>query len=240
MKQLVFESLDGPLEYSVTNRPRVTKRLHMEIDARGRLVVVAPRHWSPDQIRLTLSQNAKRVQRFLCNTHRCQPTPLKFVHGELHFFLGETYPLRVGDPNGRKTLVTMEYGAILIRTARKAPEDIQCAVHKWYRQQALGVFQTRFQAVAEKAPWASGRDISLRLRKMKRTWGNCSSGGVIKLNTQLIKAPQELIDYVIAHELCHLREMNHGRAFYTLQESLNPDWRSQRDRLRSDGYLYLR
>jgi predicted metal-dependent hydrolase len=75
---------------------------------------------------------------------------------------------------------------------------------------------------------------------MKRTWGNCSSSGVIKLNTHLVKAPLDIIDSVIAHELCHLEEMNHGRAFYVLLESLNPNWRRDRLKLRSDGYFYFR
>jgi predicted metal-dependent hydrolase len=74
---------------------------------------------------------------------------------------------------------------------------------------------------------------------MKRTWGNCSSRGVIKLNTHLIKAPFKVIDSVIAHELCHLREMNHGKAFYALLENLNPDWREDRARLLSEGNSYL-
>jgi hypothetical protein len=62
---------------------------------------------------------------------------------------------------------------------------------------------------------------------------------VIKLNTHLIKAPLALIDSVIAHELCHLEEMNHGRAFYRLLENLNPNWYQDRTRLRAEGFIYL-
>ena len=74
---------------------------------------------------------------------------------------------------------------------------------------------------------------------MKRTWGNCSSKGVIKLNTHLIKAPLAVIDSVIAHELCHLEEMNHGKGFYSLLEQLNPNWHQDRARLRTEGFSYL-
>jgi predicted metal-dependent hydrolase len=74
---------------------------------------------------------------------------------------------------------------------------------------------------------------------MKRTWGNCSSKGVIKLNTHLVKAPLSVLDSVIAHELCHLEEMNHGRAFYALLGRLNPDWREDRAKLQLEGNRYL-
>ena len=73
---------------------------------------------------------------------------------------------------------------------------------------------------------------------MKRTWGTCSREGVIRLNTHLVKAPPEALDYVIAHEVCHLREMNHGRAFYELQDGLYPDWKTQRQHLRDHGHQY--
>jgi len=55
----------------------------------------------------------------------------------------------------------------------------------------------------------------------------------------LVKAPLPMIDAVIAHELCHLEEMNHGKAFYALLENLNPHWRQDRARLRSEGHNYL-
>lgn len=73
---------------------------------------------------------------------------------------------------------------------------------------------------------------------MKRTWGTCNSKGLIRLNTHLVKAPQACLDYVISHELCHLKEMNHGPGFYRLQEAIWPDWRRYRQHLREHGNRY--
>ena len=124
--------------------------------------------------------------------------------------------------------------------ARKGnAEDIQSILHGWYRQQAHGVFIERLNIIAQRADWTRHRSIPLKLRKMKRSWGNCSASGVIKLNTHLVKAPLVIIDSVIAHELCHLREMNHGKSFYELLQSLNPNWQRDRLRLRADGNTYL-
>ena len=70
-------------------------------------------------------------------------------------------------------------------------------------------------------------------------WGSCSSKGVITFNLHLVKAPPECIDYVVAHEVCHLREHNHGKAFYALQEKLYPRWREAKARLKAEGHIYL-
>ena len=239
MQRLSIKTPSGPLEYTITHRPRVTKRLHMELDENGSLVVVAPRHWSKRHIKATLSQNTSRVVRFLVRARQQQLAPLKYVHDEEHLYLGRRYPLMILSVEGRQTDVVFTGQEIRIEVRKDSKADVRMVLQDWYRQQAQKVLPERFQFIKERAPWAKGRSIPLKLRKMKRTWGNCSSKGLIKLNTHLIKADLPVIDSVIAHELCHLEQMNHGKKFYILLESLNPDWRRDRNRLRSAGNMYL-
>ena len=66
---------------------------------------------------------------------------------------------------------------------------------------------------------------------MRRQWGSCSPTGTLLLNLHLVKAPARCIDYVLFHELCHLREHNHSKAFYTLLERFLPDWETVKDKL---------
>lgn len=227
------------MEYTITRRPRVTRRLHMELDEAGGLVVVAPRHWPESYIDATLSQNTSRVERFLTRARKQQFEAPRFASGELHFFLGKRYPLLIEPGPGRASGVVFNGEKLCVRADAGDPERVQGVLECWYRQQALEVLGERLKAIANRAWWVRGADVPLKLRKMKRTWGNCSSSGVIKLNTHLIKAPLQLADSVIAHELCHLREMNHGKAFYALLQELNPNWREDRRRLRSEGGIYL-
>jgi len=210
----------------------------MEIDEHGGLVVVAPRHWSKAYISGTLTQNISRVKRFLIRARQRQLQPLLYTSGELHLYLGERYPLVINPGPGLKSSVLFSGHEIRINTRHHDPVRIRNALSNWYLKQARKVFGERLQFVSARADWVSDRSILLKLRKMKRTWGNCSSVGVIKLNTHLIKAPLPVLDSVIAHELCHLKEMNHGKAFYALLEQLNPNWRADRVRLRSEGNLY--
>ena len=239
MRRLTLQTPTALLQYTVTHRPRVTKRLHMELDEHGDLVVVAPRHWSKKHISATLSQNTSRVERFLVRARERQIPPLLYTNGELHYYLGESYPLLIQPGSGIKSRVVFTGSEIRIDSRECRAEAIQAILQAWYQKQALEVFNTRLHTLKARAGWVGDRPVPLKLRRMKRTWGNCSSRGVIKLNTHLIKAPLPVIDSVIAHELCHLREMNHGRAFYALLGQLNPNWRQDRLRLRSDGNLYL-
>lgn len=93
------------------------------------------------------------------------------------------------------------------------------------RAQAVAILMARSDVLLAKfgSAW---RPTAWRFRRMKARWGSCNSRGEITLNTQLACLPEPLIDYVICHELAHLREMNHGPAFYAVQQQLNPHWRT--------------
>ena len=233
------KKLPVDLHYSIAHRPRVTKRMHMELDESGALVVVVPRHWSSSFVHRTLVHNLHKVERFLADTRNQTLKPLQYTQGETHLYLGEHYPLVISSALVKKSSVTLMKGEIRLLAASLEYEDLKRYLQNWYGEQARAVFHGRLLEVSRSAPWMNRKQVSLKLRRMKRTWGNCSSQGVIKLNTHLVKAPVRLIDSVIAHELCHLEEMNHGRAFYALLERLNPGWCKDRAELRANGSTYL-
>ena len=76
------------------------------------------------------------------------------------------------------------------------------------------------------------KPIGLIIRTMKSRWGSCSRKGMITLSTELIKLPDIYIEYVIIHELCHLKHHNHGKEYYNLLSELFPDWKKVRKDLR--------
>ncbi len=75
----------------------------------------------------------------------------------------------------------------------------------------------------------------IRIGGQRTLWGSCSPGGTLSFNWRLVLAPAEVLDYVVVHELCHLREPNHSRRFWELVEERRPEWRKQRDWLREHG-----
>jgi predicted metal-dependent hydrolase len=239
MRKLIINTSTGPLEYSIAHRPRVTKRLHMELDERGSLVVVAPSQWSKAYIGSTLTENVCRVERFLIRARQQKRQTLSFSNGEQHLYLGQRYPLVLIPGTKRKASVSFDDREIRVEIREHETEAIRLALQGWYLKQAFSVFSLRLETIAASADWVGERPITLKLRRMKRTWGNCSSIGIIKLNTHLIKAPMTIVDSVIAHELCHLKVMNHSKHFYALLDQLNPDWRQHRAWLRAQGSVCL-
>jgi predicted metal-dependent hydrolase len=89
--------------------------------------------------------------------------------------------------------------------------------------------------VDEEAPEIGVEPKRIHIRDQRSRWGSCSTRGTLSFNWRLVLAPFEVLDYVVVHELCHLREPNHSRRFWKLVEARRPDWREQRDWLHEHG-----
>ena len=89
--------------------------------------------------------------------------------------------------------------------------------------------------VEDEAAELGVRWARIEIRDQRTRWGSCSTRGNLSFNWRLVLAPFEVLDYVVVHELCHLREPNHSRRFGKLVESRRPDWRMHRDWLHEHG-----
>ena len=155
--------------------------------------------------------------------------PRQYLSGEFHRYLGKRYRLKV--TLAKTDSVKLTRGRFLITVRKDDPARVKHLLTEWYRRQAHRVFAERLEA---NYPKIQPYDVSfpeIKIRLMKSRWGSCSPDGRINLNLRLIQAPKPYIDSVILHELCHLKEHNHGRAFYALLDRLLPDWRQRREGL---------
>ncbi|MDH3402391.1 MAG: M48 family metallopeptidase [Acidobacteriota bacterium] len=91
--------------------------------------------------------------------------------------------------------------------------------------------------VARHAPRLGAAPTALRIKAQKTLWGSCGRRGAIHLNWRLIGAPPEVFEYIVVHELCHLKERNHGPRFWRLVGGLVPDYERHRSWLRANGSL---
>jgi hypothetical protein len=228
--------------YEVAHRKRVTRRLHLELNDRGRLRVVAPRRLSRRDIHETLQRSADYVARFLddARARRAREPRLRYVDGEKHLLLGRHYPLEIRvDPDARKALRWMSDRIRLVFPERPDADAVRALLLNGYRELALEDFAVRLRETGARAPWVRRKMPALRVRRMKASWGTCSADGIITLNPLLMRAQARCIDYVVAHEVCHLREHNHSPKFYELQDALYPGWQRVRRHLNEHGQRYL-
>lgn len=144
-----------------------------------------------------------------------------FADGELHYFLGKQYPIKVNVST--RNSVVFENETIVIFT--KSQELVESLLDRWYLEQAKRVFQEIAIPLVKQMAKYNVLPKSFSIRKMKTRWGSCSRKGSISLNLHLIKLPEQCIKEVILHELCHLVHFNHSKDFYALMTAEMPEWK---------------
>lgn len=159
------------------------------------------------------------------------PRNKSYSSGELHLFRGNQSILSVvksEKPYVRFFDSTIELG--ISKTNDEA--SVKRLLYKGYKEEALKLFPEMLKKTVKKHENQMFRPAGLVIRTMKRRWGSCSNKGVITLSTELIKLCDLFIEYVIAHELCHLKHHNHGANYYKLLSEVFPEWKIIRKELR--------
>ena len=165
-------------------------------------------------------QASKRMSRFV---------PKSYVSGEEFLFLGEPYRLEIEDHQRKPLLLNGGF-----RLSRAALPRAEAVFERWYRRQALRVLSGRARAYAAGHGFAFSR---IRITSARKRWGSCSHKGDLSFAWRLVMAPGPIIDYVVVHELVHLRHRNHSRRFWSKVASILPDFRQRENWLEEHGYL---
>jgi len=205
--------------------------LAIHVDPDGRVLIDAPLRATDAEIRRAVTRRARWVQSRLqeIDDSRRHVLPREYVSGETVYYLGRRYRLKVL-PITETPSVSLRGCYIQVAVGSCIPEGVRIALHTWYRARAQRALQLRLQDVCRRLPWI--KEIPpTSLRQMKARWGSCSPKGRLTLNPDLVRAPRECIDYVIAHELCHLKVHDHSPRFYRLLEANVSNWREVKSRL---------
>lgn len=209
---------------------RSSKRrsIGLRVDHRGLTVSMpsrAPESWLAE----VLQQRAGWVLEKLSGWQARQPLEQIWADGEFIPYLGEQLVLRV--VAGMAGATVLAGGELRVALRGEAdPARVERAVTLWYRRQALALFAAR---VAHYAPLLGVSPTEIKLTTARTRWGSCTARGTVRLNLQLVKLPHHLIDYVVAHELAHLIEMNHSPAFWARVASVCPDYARRRSELKA-------
>lgn len=155
----------------------------------------------------------------------------KFIDGEIHLFMGREYRLRLTE--SEQLYVRTDGNVIEVATNNTGNAImIRALLEKFYRHQAEEYLAGRFEEIAGKFRDNGFFPSGFCVRPLKSRWGSCSFHGSITISSELIKLDPLFADYVIVHEMCHLKHHNHGKDFYRLLEEYVPDYKSIRKALR--------
>lgn len=222
---------DGLISFDVHRTRRRTLAIQVHVD--GRIVVRAPQRASLREIRGVVREKRDWIDRkrreFAARSQELDA--LRREAATTRYYLGRPYALQVVPAEDEREGVRLAGGSLEVSVADLDPDHVDSVLDDWYRERARRELGGRVDLCMERVKSLRVQRPEIRFRKMRTQWGSCSSQGRVTLNTELVKAPWRCIDYVIVHELCHLRELNHSPRYYALLERVMPDWHARREAL---------
>ena len=207
------------------------KSMVLALGPEGSPELKIPKHCSLEEADRFLEKNQDWLVERLRQNFLQSNRENKYVDCGRVRFLGKRYQLRLVD--SRRVFGISGDILFLKRPSKECSARIERVVVSWYRDEMKLLIPQRIKRINQyfDDPIAPR---SVKYRKMKSSYGNCSKSGVITLNVMLMKTGFENIDYVIAHELCHLRCWRHDFEFYSRLNSVMPDWKVRARSLEKD------
>lgn len=228
---LVVELGSETMTFELTRTNRKTVGITVRPDST--LHVAAPLKAEVEDIVSRIRRRGSWILRTRRDFDRLRPrTPeRRYISGETHRYLGRQYRLLVdpAQPNGVKLTPThMVVGGLEVEETSRVRNRLQI----WYQRQARLVMAERYAVCLRLLGLSPTTAPHLIVRPMEKRWGSLSqTRRRILLNRRLVEADDRLIDYVITHELCHLRHGDHGSEFLEALTDVMPDWRQRKARL---------
>lgn len=196
-------------------------------DSRG-VVVRAPHLIPHGHIHAFVLEKASWIYKKIQFLRLHAPTRKKLLYevGELQPYLGKSYSLQLFVAPIKT--VQIHEQEIHVSLPRVSPPLVKNALSHWYLEEASRILTARYHEALPLFKIHAVVPASLIVKRMRGKWGSCSHDNHILLNSELIKTPLACIDYVIYHELCHVRHHDHSPRFHRFMTTVMPDWRSRK------------
>lgn len=207
------------------------KNIHLSVyPPAGRVKISAPLRMDIDTIRVFaisklgwIKQQQKKFQ------EQERETPREYLERESHYVWGKRYLLKIIEVNEAPS-VELKHNKMILRVRPGSDEKKkQEIIDAWYRDQIKKAVPPLI------TKWEQLLGIKVErfyVRRMKTRWGSCNHQAFsIRFNTDLVKKPKECLEYIVVHEMAHLREPTHNSRFVTLMDQFMPNWQFYRDKL---------
>lgn len=164
----------------------------------------------------------------------------RYTDGEKHLFFGTEYLLEIRQTeSSNRAKVTIVENRLIIEIHRdllkeKGSEKIKEVLLHWYLEKGIETITEKVNYFSQKIGVSYSR---ISLKNVTSIWGSCSPTNCLSFNRKLVMAPHEVVDYVVIHEVSHMVHRNHGRDFWKLVESFDPEYKKHRQWLKLNHHL---
>jgi hypothetical protein len=229
---------DLNINYSINRTERNTVGIVVEPD--GKVIVKAPFNLNEEKIKETVFKKRKWIEekiKLVQDIKKPIPQKRELVSGEKIQLKNRLYRIKIQPSPSKRSKIFFYFKTLYIYiyeklSTQKKEQEITRLLINWYRDRAKSIISQRLEKYTkylDKKP----QDISIRNIKLR--WGSCTKEGILIFNWRIVMAPISAIDYVIVHELCHLKEPSHSNNFWNDVESLFPNYKKWKEWLRING-----
>ena len=205
------------------------------IERNGKVVVRPPAGYSPEQVDALVESKRLWIYRNLAEWKNLNAAAVarEWVNGETFLYLGGAYRLRL--ESGQDAPLKLKDGRFCLSRElieRGGTESARNAFEQFYAEKGQQRFADR---VAHFAPKVGVTVSAIRVKDMGYRWASCGRSGTLNFHWKCMMAPPRIIDYIVAHELCHIHHRNHSDAFWNEVDKVLPEWRERKEWLRKRG-----
>ena len=224
--------MDIHLSYHLIRSRKRRKTISLHIKEDGKIIVNAPYRTPKWEIEKFVEEKQSWIVKKISEKDRSiRRAEKEFVPGEEFLYLGELYPLEIQDTHKEDHPLKLSFGKFILD--KDHIEEARDLFVQWYKTEAK-------QRIMERVDYYSKRlqlfPKGVKVTSARCRWGSCSRDNRLSFSWRIIMASFSIIDYILIHELVHIKEKNHSKRFWSYLESVLPDYRKQRLWLKQNGH----
>lgn len=224
--------MDHPLNIHLIRSKRRRKTLSLRIKEDGKIILSAPYHTPKGEIERFLKEREPWVIKKVSEKERSiKETKKAFVPGEQFLYLGESYPLEIREFDHQEPPLKLSFGKFILDQGHL--KEARALFIDWYKREAK-------ETISKRVHYYSQRLLlfpkTVKITSAQSRWGSCSRENRLSISWRVILAPLAIVDYILIHELAHIKEKNHSKSFWEYVESVLPDYKRRRAWLRENGH----